>query len=33
MSWLFLLKLYHSKIIGNNGGMLGNNDVRERVCH
>lgn len=30
MSWLFLLKLYHSKTVGNNGGMLEYGDIREK---
>ena len=32
MSWLFLLRLYHSKIVEYSSGELGNDDVREREC-
>lgn len=33
MSWLFLLKILHSKVVGYDGGMLGNNDVRQKACN
>lgn len=31
MSWLFLLKILHSKVVGYDGGMLGNKDRKSVV--